>query len=82
MIYEVSDTCWTPLYAREKEAAVQAGDYPDEDPCPYRDGGQGQGAGKRLNGEAGSQAASVVVTVRVWSPKLAMRSSRPPRASM
>ncbi len=25
-------------------------------------------------------AASVVVTVRVWSSKLAMRSSRPPRA--
>ena len=28
------------------------------------------------------QAASVVVTVRVWSPKLAMRSSRPPSALM
>lgn len=37
-----------------------------------------------LTGPGGrsGHAASVVVTVRVWSPKLAMRSSRPPSASM
>jgi hypothetical protein len=32
-------------------------------------------------GSAIGHAASVVVTVRVWSPKLAMRSSLPPSAS-